>query len=432
MTAGPFAVSGRDIRPDVKPELRLALLRSINPEALARMAPQQALDELSAALAGVARQARMPLQIGTETAIARDIYDDIVGLGRLEGLMARDDVNEIMVNGVSQCFIDTGSELRPHPSPFGDASELTALCQRIAARAGRRVDQASPLCDARLPDGSRVNIVFPPVAVDGPVLTIRKFPKKRPRLSDLQANGAVSERAASLLRLAVQARANIVITGGAGSGKTTLLNCLSEFAGRAERIVTCEDVAELCLLNGHVIPLEARTANSENAGRITMQDIVRNALRMRPDRIVVGEVRGAEAADLLHAMNTGHDGSMGTLHANSPADAIARLQALVSSGAAGVPLEVVSAMIAGAMDLVVHMARLPDGRRKVRNIAGMSGGFGTAIQLVDLIGPVRGRKSLPAEASRLMEKARDRGLWPEMRQVLRQPRQSARKGAARA
>ncbi len=390
--------------------LRFAMLRSLNPDALASMAPSQALDALVAALGKAARDSGVPLTLETETAFAREIYEDVVGLGRLEPLMARDDISEIMVNGLSQCFIDTGRDIIAHGYPFRDGSEFTALCQRIAARAGRRVDQASPICDARLPDGSRVNIVFPPVAVDGPVLTIRKFPRQRPALCDLTANGTITPRQAALLSLAVTARANILITGGAGSGKTTLLNCLAAFAGARERIVTCEDVAELSLRHGHVVRLETRSANSENAGRITMQDLVRNALRMRPDRIIVGEARGPEAADLLHAMNTGHDGSMGTLHANSPADAIARLQSLVAAGAAGLPLPAVTAMIAGAVDLVVHLAKRPDGQRRVRHIEELHGGRdGLPIRLR----PLLRRDRTARTPSRLMRKAREHGLARE-------------------
>jgi pilus assembly protein CpaF len=374
--------------------------------------------------------ARLGLEVpaGEQAAFAREIYDDIVGFGPLEPLLARDDINEIMINGLAACFVDTAHGLRLYPNPIASTETLTALCQRIAGRAGRRIDQAHPVCDARLPDGSRVNIVFPPVAVDGPILTIRKFPKFRPSLDDLVASGSLSARAAALLRLAVAARANILVTGGASSGKTTLLNCLGSLARDDERIVTCEDVAELSIAHAHVVRLETRVANAEQAGRIAMQDLVRNALRMRPDRIIVGEVRGAEAADLLQAMNTGHDGSMGTLHANSPADAIARLQALVAGEATGLPLAVVSAMIAGAVDLIVHMTRRPDGTRRLTQIVEVTGYDGEHVALDALMGPRRPALGCRPDApvSRLARKAKAAGAAASLQALTR-----ARQGAAR-
>lgn len=398
--------------PALNPALRAAILRSLNPEALHGLPPQRVLHDLGDALSQVAARLGLEMPAGEQAAFARELYDDIAGFGPLEPLLARDDINEIMINGLGACFVDTAQGLRPHPHPIATIETLTALCQRIAARAGRRIDQASPVCDARLPDGSRVNIVFPPVAVDGPLLTISKFPKFRPSLDDLVAAGSMSTRGAALLRLAVAARANILVTGGASSGKTTLLNCLAALARDGERIVTCEDVAELSIARGHVVCLETRVANTEQAGRFAMQDLVRNALRMRPDRIIVGEVRGAEAADLLHAMNSGHDGSMGTLHANNPADAVARLQGLVAGEATGLPLAVVSAMVAGAIDLIVHMKRRPDGTRRLTQICEVMGHAGEHVSLVALTGPrCHSRSRRPgAPLTRLARKAKAAGL----------------------
>jgi pilus assembly protein CpaF len=400
-------------RAEIKPLIHSALLRSLNLDVLARLEPGPALNELEGAVASVLDKLGAALSPEAEAALAREVFDDLFGLGPLEQFVAREDANEIMVNGLRGLYVDTGRGMEAHASPFHSVEDLTALCQRIAAMAGRRADQSSPLCDARLPGGSRVNIVLPPVALDGPTLTIRKFPAARPSLADLQAKGTLNGSSAALLKAAVRVRANILVTGGAGSGKTTLLNAISAFAGTDERIVTCEDVAELRLQRDHVVRLETRVANSEQTGAITMQDLVRNALRMRPDRIVVGEVRGAEAFDLLTAMHTGHDGSMGTLHANSPADALIRLQSLILASEKGLPLSVVNGLIGGSLDLIAHLVRFPDGSRRLVQLAEICGTEGEAFGLRPIFaasGPDRAHRP-----EKLIGKAHGLGLRREAR-----------------
>jgi pilus assembly protein CpaF len=403
----------------IKPLLHSALLRSLNPDALARLEPGAALRQLTGAVTTVLDKLGVALPPEAVSALAREVFDDLFGLGPLEAFMAREDVSEIMVNGLRSLYAETAKGMEVHANPFRTAEDLTALCQRIAAMAGRRADQSSPLCDARLPGGSRVNIALPPVALDGPALTIRKFPRTRPSLADLQAAGTLNGAAAALLKAAVRGRANILVTGGAGSGKTTLLNAISAFAGAGERIVACEDVAELRLQQAHVVRLETREANSEQIGAVTMQDLVRNALRMRPDRIVVGEVRGAEAFDLLTAMHTGHDGSMGTLHANSPADALVRLQSLILSSQRGLPPDVVNGLIGGSLDLIVHLTRFPGGRRRLAEVAELRCDEGGASALRDLF-TAAGQgcaSSLGRAPERLILKAQKLGFHREARQL---------------
>ncbi len=324
-----------------------------------------------------------------QACLIAEICDDVFGFGPLEPLLACDDVTDIMVIGPDRCFIERAGRIEPSPTRFGGVAQLHALCQKIAALTGRRVDEQSPLCDARLPDGSRVNIVLPPLALDGPVLSIRRFRTRPLSLTDLVRRGAISEDGAALLAHIARSRRNLLVCGGAGAGKTTLLNCLAGEIDAAERIITCEDAAELQLQQPHVVRLETRTANLEGAGAIGMGDLLRNCLRMRPDRIIVGEVRGAEAFHLLQAMNTGHDGSMGTLHANSPADALRRLEGMVLMGGqalgGALPLEAVRGMIASALDIIIHAVRFPDGSRRLSRISRLRTTGDGGLQLDDLM-----------------------------------------------
>ncbi|HLM10024.1 MAG TPA: CpaF family protein [Thermoleophilaceae bacterium] len=290
------------------------------------------------------------------------------GLGPLEPLLSDASVDEVMVNGPDSVYVERRGRLERAPVAFGDEAELMHAIERILAPLGRRVDEASPLCDARLADGSRVNVVIPPLSLSGPCVTIRRFRQEGFSLRELVATGTLPAAVAELLALSVAARASVLVSGGTGSGKTTTLNALSGAIPGEERIVTIEDAAELRLRQRHVVRLEARPANLEGRGEVTIRQLVRNALRMRPDRIVVGEVRGPEALDMLQALNTGHDGSLTTVHANSPADALRRVETLALMAGVGLPHAAVREQVASAIDVVVHQARLPEGTRVVESV----------------------------------------------------------------
>jgi pilus assembly protein CpaF len=309
------------------------------------------------------------LSDGEREALCDRIVRLATGLGPLEPLLADPAVDEVMVNGAGEVWVERAGRLEASDVRFGSDGELMHAVERILAPLGRRVDEARPLCDARLADGSRVNVVIPPLALDGPCLTIRRFRPAGFALDDLVANGTLTRPLAGFLAGCVRARASILVSGGTGSGKTTTLNALSGAIPEGERIVTIEDAAELRLRQRHVVRLEARPPSLEGAGEVTIRDLVRNALRMRPDRIVVGEVRGGEALDMLSALNTGHDGSLTTVHANSPADALRRLETLALMAGVGLPYAAIRDQLASALDLVVHQARLPDGRRRVESVA---------------------------------------------------------------
>ena len=309
------------------------------------------------------------LDAASRDELARRIAQRSFGLGPLEALLADPDVDEVMVCGTRPVWVERHGRLEPTAVAFADEAELQHAIERILAPLGRRVDEAEPLCDARLPDGSRVNVVIPPLALDGPSLTIRRFRRRALGPGDLVELGTWSAPLHDLLRSAVRARCNILVSGGTGSGKTTTLGALSTFVGADERIVTIEDVAELRLAQPHVIRLEARPASVEGRGEVTIRALVRNALRMRPDRIVVGEVRGAEALDMLSAMTTGHDGSLCTVHAGSPEEALRRVETLALMAGVGLPHTAIREQVAGALDLVVHQSRMSDGSRRVVSVA---------------------------------------------------------------
>lgn len=300
--------------------------------------------------------------------LVRAVLDDVFRLGPLEPLFAQDDVTDVLVVAPDRVFIERAGRLEATDIRFRDADHLMQVIQRIVRRAGRRIDERSPMVDARLADGSRVNAIIPPLAVDGPQLSIRRFPARPLTLDRLVALGSLPSDSARLLEAAVAGRLNIIFSGGAGAGKTTLLNAASASLGPTERVITIEDAAELRLGIAHVVRLETRAANIEGIGAVEPRDLVRNALRMRPDRIIVGECRGAEAADMMQAMNTGHDGSMTTLHANSARDALYRLESLLAMAGGDTPVRVLRDYVASAIDLVVHVARLPDGRRVVEEV----------------------------------------------------------------
>jgi pilus assembly protein CpaF len=297
------------------------------------------------------------------------IVRDSVGLGPLEALLEDPAVEEVMVNGPDCVYVERHGLVEPTDVVFESEEELRNAIERILAPLGRRVDELSPMVDARLADGSRVNVVIPPLAIDGPALSIRRFGVGRPGPDELVASGTLTVEQRRLLEDAVAARRSVLVSGGTGSGKTTLLNALSSFIGRGERVVTIEDAAELRLQQAHVVRLESRPAGVEGRGEVTIRELLRNALRMRPDRIVIGEVRGAEALDLLIALNTGHDGALSTVHANSPAEALSRLETLVLMAGVGLPHSSVAEQVRRGIDLVVHLQRLPDGTRRVSEIA---------------------------------------------------------------
>lgn len=331
----------------------------------------------------VATDADLPTD-ADRAALCREVLDEAVGLGPLEPLLAAADITEIMVNRYDEIYVERGGRLWRHQAAFTSEQSVRWVIERIVTPLGRRIDESSPMVDARLPDGSRVHAIIPPVAMKGASLTIRKFPQRRPQMPDLIALGALSGAMAQFLALCVKMRKNLVVSGGTGSGKTTLLNILSNEIPDGERVVTIEDAAELRLNHDHLVALEARPANQEGRGRIDIRELVRNALRMRPDRIVVGECRGQEAFDMLTAMNTGHEGSLTTLHANSPRDALARLEAMILMAGLDLPLPAVREHIAASVDIVVQQARLADGRRIVTSIVEVAGMESGRIQLQDL------------------------------------------------
>ena len=361
---------------DLKKQVFGALLEIIDVSQLAQMDVYQARAEIREVVAEVVTAKKVVISTAEQEDLLEDICNDVLGYGPLEPLLARDDITDIMVNGSGRIFIEVGGKVQETNIRFRDNTQLLNVCQRIVSRVGRRVDESSPICDARLPDGSRVNVIAPPLALDGAVLTIRKFKKDKLTLDQLTRFGTISPEGAEVLKTIGKVRCNILISGGTGSGKTTLLNCLTNYIDPDERIITCEDTAELQLQQPHVVRLETRPPNLEGEGEITMRDLVRNCLRMRPERIIVGEVRGPEAFDLLQAMNTGHDGSMGTLHANSPREAMSRMEAMVTMGGFALPSKTIREMICTSVDVIVQVQRLRDGSRRITHITeclGMEG-----------------------------------------------------------
>jgi pilus assembly protein CpaF len=335
------------------------------------------------ALAEIVEAERVPLSNEERHRLIRQISDDVLGYGPLQPLLDDPSVSEVMVNGPEQIFVERAGRLIETSSRFRSEEQLRRVIEKIVSRVGRRIDESSPLVDARLEDGSRVNAVIPPLAVSGSTLTIRKFSADPLKAQDLVAFGSISPEMAQLLEACVAAHLNILVSGGTGTGKTTLLNVLSSFIPHGERIITIEDAVELQLQQTHVVRLESRPANIEGKGEITIRDLLKNSLRMRPDRIVVGECRGGEALDMLQAMNTGHDGSLSTIHANAPRDAIARLETLVLMAGMDLPLRAIREQIASAVDVIVQLTRMRDGSRRVTHITEVQGMEGDIVTLQD-------------------------------------------------
>ena len=362
-TAIPIRSNRREIS-----ELRVLCLKRLEPAAVADMQSDRLADDIERLISGIATERRIQINAREQRELAEQLVHDIVGLGPLEPLLSDDTINDIMINGPDKVFIERRGKVFLSNAKFRDTDHLIYVCQRIAAEMGRRIDESSPMVDARLKDGSRVNVVFPPLALDGPYVSIRKFGKKVMDFDQLIRFGALTPQIARLLELAAQARLNIIISGGTGSGKTTLMNALSRLVDAGERIVTVEDAAELQLQQPHVVRLETRPSSLEGRGEVSQRDLVRNALRMRPDRIIIGEVRGGEAFDMLQAMNTGHDGSMSTIHANTTKDALVRIENMVQIGAMGLPSAAIRSQIVSSIDLIVQVERHRDGGRRITQL----------------------------------------------------------------
>jgi pilus assembly protein CpaF len=380
----PGPAPGLANRDELKEQIRAALMSRIDPSVAGRIPRPTLRAEVGKLVSEIATEQRIQLNELEEAALAVELTDDMVGLGPLEPLLEDDNVTDVLVNGPFDVFVERRGKLEKTSARFRDAQHLVSVAQRIAAAIGRRIDEASPMVDARLADGSRVNIVLPPLVLNGGTISIRKFPKHALTLDAMVRTQNLSPELAHLLQIAAHARLNILISGGTGSGKTTLLNAVSQHIETTERIITIEDAVELKLQQPHVVQMETRPPNIEGAGHIPQRELVRNALRMRPDRIIVGEVRGPEAFDMLQAMNTGHDGSMTTVHANSPRDALYRIENMVMMANLSLPLKAIRMQVASALNLVVHIERMRDGVRRVQNvseIAGMEGDIITAREL---------------------------------------------------
>ena len=365
-------------------ELRHLCMAQLEPSTVAMLTPERLEREVERLLSELATVRRVQLNAREQRTLASELVHDMIGLGPLELLLADDGINDIMINGPQRVFVEKGGRVVQSSVVFRDTAHLSNICQRIAVAVGRRVDESSPMVDARLKDGSRVNIVFPPLALDGPYVSIRKFSKKSIDFERLIEFGALTPQVARILELGSKIRLNVIISGGTGSGKTTLMNAMSRLIDPAERVLTVEDAAELQLQQPHVVRLETRPASLEGRGEVNQRDLVRNALRMRPDRIIIGEVRAGEAFDMLQAMNTGHDGSMSTIHANTTRDALTRVENMVQMGNMGLPSKAIRQQIAGAVNLIVQVERHRDGGRRITQVTEVCGMEGDVVILNDI------------------------------------------------
>ena len=371
-------------RSELKEQIRAALMARIDPSAAGRIPRATLRAEVAKLVSEIATEQRVELNEIEESALATELTDDMIGLGPLEPFLEDDEVTDILANGPYDVYVERRGKLEKTTARFRDAGHLVNVAQRIASAIGRRIDESSPMVDARLADGSRVNIVLPPLVLNGGTISIRKFPKRGMTLDAMVRLDTLSDEVARLLQIAARSRLNILISGGTGSGKTTMLNAVSRYVDNDERVITIEDAVELRLQQPHVVQMETRPPNIEGAGHIPQRELVRNALRMRPDRIIVGEVRGPEAFDMLQAMNTGHDGSMTTVHANSPRDALFRLENMVMMANLSIPLRAIRAQIASALNVIVHIERMRDGVRRIQNVAEIAGMEGEIITMREL------------------------------------------------
>ena len=407
---------------EVKRSVHAGLLETLGPKLYDAHLDQRELEQrVTQTLQSVLQRDETPMTAADRTRVAQEVADEILGHGPLEPYLRDPEVTEIMVNGYDQVYVERSGQLQPADAVFGDESHLRRTIDKIVSRVGRRVDESSQMVDARLPDGSRVNAVVPPIALDGSLLTIRKFATDPFTVNDLISFGTMIAPVAELLRACVRGKLNILISGGTGSGKTTSLNVLSSFVPGDERIVTVEDAAELQLHQEHVLRLESRPSNTEGRGQVAIRDLVRNSLRMRPDRIIVGEVRDGAALDMLQAMNTGHDGSITTVHANSPRDSLARIETMVLMAGMDLPQRAIREQMASAIDLIIHQSRLKDGTRRITHITEVTGMEGDVVTLQDLFlfdfhagvdesGRYRGALHTTGLRPMFLERLRDRGV----------------------
>jgi pilus assembly protein CpaF len=401
----------------MKRRVRDVLLEDLGPKLSQKISTDDLAALVSSHLDEALRTAEVSLPPSKRSAFVREVAADLLGYGPLDPLLADPSVTEIMCNGVEEIYVERAGKIEVTGANFIDEAQFRQVIEKIVARVGRRIDESSPMVDARLPDGSRVNAVIPPVAVHGPVLTIRRFPEKAFEVKDLIAFGSLTVDTAVFLEACVRAKLNILVTGGTGTGKTTILNVISGFIPLDERIITIEDAAELRLNQPHVVSLESRPSNVEGAGEIKIRDLLRNALRMRPDRIVVGEVRGPEALDMLQAMNTGHEGSLTTLHCNSPRDALSRLETLVLMAGYDLPVRAIRSQIASAIDIIVHLDRFGDGSRRTTAITEVQGMESDVITIQDVFAFVF--TSGGKESARITGRLQSTGLRPKIIERIR-------------
>ncbi len=389
----------------------------IDLKSLARMDAEAARAEILSAVQEIGQFRGLDVTPAELAQIAKEAADDMLGFGPLEELLAQDGIADIMINGPKTVYIELKGKIQRSPIEFRDNQHLLTICQRVVGVIGRRVDESSPICDARLPDGSRVNVIIPPLAVDGCTMTIRKFTKEKLTLDKLLEFNAMTPACAEMIKIIGACRANVLISGGTGSGKTTMLNCVTRYMSQGERVITCEDACELQLQQPHVVRLETRPPNLEGVGEVKMRDLIKNCLRMRPDRIIVGEVRGPEAFDLLQAMNTGHDGSMGTIHANNPREALTRVENMIAMGGLNLPSAAVREQIASAVNVIIQVQRLRDGSRKVTHVTEITGMEGEVVTMQDLF---RFEYEGEDEYGRIIGKQKSTGLRPILYERARQ------------
>jgi pilus assembly protein CpaF len=418
-------------KPVMSASLRDRVMQQIEPSVAATVSREVLRRQIEEIIHTIANQERLELSGREQLQLADELADDMTGYGPLRPLLLDESINDVMVNGPNNVYVERKGKLERVAIRFRDNDHIASVAQKIAGRVGRRIDESSPMVDCRLPDGSRVNIIFPPLAVHSPCISIRKFPSRRYDIAGMIENGSMTPAVGRLLEIAARSRLNVLVSGGTGSGKTTLLNALSQFIDHGERIVTIEDAAELQLQQPHVITLETRPPSLEGTGLVTQRDLLWNALRMRPDRIIVGEVRGAEAFDMLQAMNTGHDGSISTVHANSARDALTRIENMVQMGQVNLPSRAIRFQIVAALDVIVQVERMRDGQRRIVQISEVIGLEGDVITTNDIalfefkeedvhgriLGAYRSTQAVPKFKSRLVYYGLDR-VWAEaMRQL---------------
>jgi pilus assembly protein CpaF len=404
----------------IKAQIHQALLRRLDLAAIEDMAPEHLRDELRLLVERLLIEDNLVLNAGERRSLVRDIQNEMLGFGPLEPLLADPTISDILVNTAQQVYVERGGRLERTEVTFVDDDHLMKIIDKIVSRVGRRVDESSPMVDARLPDGSRVNAIIPPLALDGPILSIRRFSATPLQMGNLVTFRSLSEEMAQFLGAVAEARLNLLISGGTGSGKTTLLNILSGYIPAGERIVTIEDAAELRLQQPHVVRLETRPPNIEGRGEVAQRALVRNALRMRPDRIILGEIRGSEALDMLQAMNTGHDGSMTTVHANTARDALSRLESMIAMAGVDLPARAARGQVASAIGLVLQANRLSDGSRKVTSIQEITGMEGDTVTMQEIFsfrqvgvgqdGAVQGHFAATGVRPRCWERLQSRGI----------------------